>query len=269
MTAVKEVENDVSRETSFETLTLKVSVCGKSKMNEVVIKVQDVRVKCVVDSGADITVLHRSLLPECFKEPAGKIRLKGAFRQVIEANILILPMTLDEPETKDDGNQVQINALITVAVTPLLDADLECLLTPGDYELLCRKQVEGRLMKLEINKEGDSENSDSDTVISNEASVSVGEIKSEEKIVITTIQESKPERKVDEQRNKQDDTVEQKRNIMQLLEEQSSDESLKICHQGAKKEGSEFYYRSVAPFNSLRIMGLLRNTKRNNWSESI
>ena len=51
----------------------KVSVCGKSNLNEVAIKVQDVRVKCVVDSGADITVLHRSLLPECFKEPAGKM----------------------------------------------------------------------------------------------------------------------------------------------------------------------------------------------------
>ena len=32
---------------------------------------------------------------------------------------------------------------------------------------------------------------------------------------------------------------------MQLLEEQSSDESLKICHREAKKEGSAFYYRSV------------------------
>ena len=32
---------------------------------------------------------------------------------------------------------------------------------------------------------------------------------------------------------------------MQLLEEQSSDESLKICHREAKKDGSGFYYRSV------------------------
>ena len=180
---MKEGENDVSKETSSKTLVLKVSVCGKSKMNEVAIKVQDVRVKCVVDSGADITVLHRSLLPECFKEPAGKIRLKGAFGQVIEADVLTLPMTLDEPETKDDGNQVQINApLITVAVTALFDAGLKCLLTPGDYALLCRKQDGGSSMKLEINNEGDSENSDSDAVISNGASVSAVEIKSEKEI---------------------------------------------------------------------------------------
>ena len=114
-TTVKEVENDACKETSSKTLALKVSVCGKSNLNEVAIKLQDVRVKCVIDSGADITVLHQSLLPECFKDPAGKIRLKGAFGQVIEADVLTLPMTLDDPETKNDGNQVQINALITVA----------------------------------------------------------------------------------------------------------------------------------------------------------
>ena len=127
-TTLKEVENEACKETSSKTLALKVSVCGKSNLNEVAIKLQDVRVKCVVDSGADITVLHQSLLPECFKEPAGKIRLKGAFGQVIEADVLTLPMTLDDPETKNDVNQVNINALITVAVTPLLDAGLECLL---------------------------------------------------------------------------------------------------------------------------------------------
>ena len=101
----------------MKTLALKVSVCGKSNLNEMAIKLQDVCVKYVVDSGADITVLHRSLLPECFKEPAGKIRLKGAFGQIIEADVLTLPMTLDDPETKDERNQVQINALITVADT--------------------------------------------------------------------------------------------------------------------------------------------------------
>ena len=52
------------------------------------------------------------------------------------------------------------------------------------------------------------------------------------------MKESKP-------RNKQDETVEQKRNILQLLEEQSSDESLKMCHKEANKDGSGFYYRSV------------------------
>ena len=89
-------------------------------------------------------------------------------------------------------------------MTPLSDTGLECLLTQSDYELLCRKQDEGRLMKLEINDEGDSEKSDSDAVISSEASVSVGEINSEKKIVIATIKENEP-------RNKQDGTVKQKR----------------------------------------------------------
>jgi hypothetical protein len=127
-----------------ERSALKVSLCGKSNSNEVAIKVQGVRVKCVVDSGADITVLHRSWLPECFEEPVGRIRLKSAFGQVIEADVLTLPMALDGSETTEDKHQVQNSALITFAVTPLLDAGLECLLTPGDYELLCRMQDEVR-----------------------------------------------------------------------------------------------------------------------------
>ena len=88
-------EHDACKAIRLVTLALKDSVCGKSNLNEVAIKVQGVRVKCVVDSGADMIVLHRSLLPECFKEPAGKIRLKSAFGQVIEADVLTLPMALD------------------------------------------------------------------------------------------------------------------------------------------------------------------------------
>ena len=59
---MKEVEKDVCKESSSKTLALKVSVCGKSNLNEVAIKLQDVHVKCVIDSGTDIIVLHRSLL---------------------------------------------------------------------------------------------------------------------------------------------------------------------------------------------------------------
>ena len=76
-------------------------------------------------------------------------------------------------------------------MTPLLDAGLECLLTPGDYELLCRKQDEGRLMELEINDEGDSENVDSDVIIQSETSVKVNEINSNEEIIIATIKRRK------------------------------------------------------------------------------
>ena len=93
---------------------------------------------------------------------------------------------------------------------------MECLLTPGDYELLCRKQDEGRLMKQEINDEGDSGKFDSDTTFSDDASVKINS--EEEEIVVATVQEnkpemtmheSKPEIKENEPRNKQDETVEQ------------------------------------------------------------
>ena len=55
-------------------------------------------------------------------------------------------------------------------------------LTPGDYELLCRKQDEGRLMKLEINDDGDSGYINSDVMIQSGARVEASEINSKEDI---------------------------------------------------------------------------------------
>ena len=55
-----------------------------------------------------------------------------------------------------------------------------------------------------MNDKGDSQKSDSDAVISNEASVSAGEANSGKKKVIATIKENEP-------RNKQDGTVEPKK----------------------------------------------------------
>ena len=68
------------------------------------------------------------------------------------------------PKHRFHGNQVQGSALITVAVTPLLDVGLERLLTPGDYELLCRKQDEDRVRKLEVSDKEHLENSACDII---------------------------------------------------------------------------------------------------------
>ena len=80
-------------------------------------------------------------------------------------------MSLDGCETTEDEHQVQNITLVTVAVTPLLDAGLECLLTPGDYELLCRKQDEDRVRKSEVSDKEHSENSDGDIICPDEVRV--------------------------------------------------------------------------------------------------
>ena len=72
------VEHDASRETMSEILALKVSLCGKSNLNEVAIKVQDVRVKCVVDSGADIT--SSKLAARMFRRTSGVNSIKKCVR---------------------------------------------------------------------------------------------------------------------------------------------------------------------------------------------
>ena len=118
-----------------------------------------------------------------------KIRLERAFGQVIEAEVMTLPIALDGSETTKDENQVQGSALITVAVTPLLDAGLECLFTPGDYELLCRKQDKDRVRKLEVSDKEHSENSDCEIICPDKVRVSTNKVDSIPEKISATINE--------------------------------------------------------------------------------
>ena len=223
-----------------ESLMLKVSVLGKSKSHEAVIKLQDVLIHCTVDSGADITVLNKNLLPTCFEQPTAKIRLKGAFGQIIDADVLTLPLKLVESEI--DG-KVEVATLITVAVTPQLDAGLDCLLTPMDYELLKERNQENKILSTEIMQEAKKEYR---SVL-------------EELFERGKIEDAKPEiiqryvAKVSEVGNNEsstgiDSTLEQTANIQKLREEQEADETLEECFQAVKEnseKGKTFYLRSI------------------------
>ena len=118
-----------------EVATFKVSVEGALATRDVWIELKDTHINCIVDSGADITVLRSDLVPKGLEEPRGRIRLRGAFGQVAEANILTLPMRLVTPDANQDA-QTEVATLITVASTPMLDTGLQCLLTTGDLALL-------------------------------------------------------------------------------------------------------------------------------------
>ena len=105
-------------------------------------------------------------------------------------------MALEGSETTEDKHQVQNSALITFAVTPLLEAGLECLLTPGDYELLCRKQDEDRVRKSEVRDKEHSENYDGDIICPDEVRVSTSKIDSVPKKISAAIEEGKLSAKV-------------------------------------------------------------------------
>ena len=93
------------------------------------------------------------------------------------------------PKQREMKIRLKGSALIRVAVTPLLDVGLECLLTPGDYELLCRKQDKDRVRKLEVSDKEHSENSDCEIICPDKVRMSTNKVDSVPEKISATINE--------------------------------------------------------------------------------
>ena len=127
--------NKMDQDCNTDNVIYKITVCDEIARHEVTIEMNNNKIKCIVDSGADISALHSDLVAEQFKEPRGRIRLKGAFEHTVDADVMTLPISLvDDNSSKPD--RPDIYTLITVAVTPMLDAEVSCLLTSRDLKLL-------------------------------------------------------------------------------------------------------------------------------------
>ncbi|KAM7303487.1 uncharacterized protein ISCGN_013443 [Ixodes scapularis] len=113
---VETVEGDVSGIVK-EAKLIELELCGE-------------RLPVRLDSGADITVIRKSLLPDRRDQPKGKIKLRGAFGQEIEAELVHIPCRL--ADTSKVGNQQQ--KLVLCALTDELASGLNVLLTQTDYE---------------------------------------------------------------------------------------------------------------------------------------
>ncbi|XP_042142741.1 uncharacterized protein LOC115313958 [Ixodes scapularis] len=113
---VETVEGEVSGIVK-EAKLIELELCGE-------------RLPVRLDSGADITVIRKSLLPDRRDQPKGKIKLRGAFGQEIEAELVHIPCRL--ADTSKVGNQQQ--KLVLCALTDELASGLNVLLTQTDYE---------------------------------------------------------------------------------------------------------------------------------------
>ena len=94
--------NETDQTFSADNVIYRISNETINKVNhDITINIVDKQIKCIVDSGADISVLHSDLVPTQYDEPRGRIRLKSAFGHTIDANVLTLPVRL----IQDDADE--------------------------------------------------------------------------------------------------------------------------------------------------------------------
>ncbi|KAG0412843.1 hypothetical protein HPB47_010009 [Ixodes persulcatus] len=118
--------------------------------------VADRPLKACLDSGAENTVLRLETVPAaCLKKSKGTIKLKGAFGQVVTADLAYVPLSL-VVEGENTGQQV----LTLCAIADKLSEKLRALLTPEVYEELLqvrsalkREAVEIQVMENEIDRD--------------------------------------------------------------------------------------------------------------------
>ena len=92
------------------------------------IQIGDKIIKCIVDTGTDISVINRNIINSDLLPPVGSttIKLMPAFGDNVQAQLANLPLSVVKPNGKYSDK-----VFITCAVTDKLNS--ECLLTAADY----------------------------------------------------------------------------------------------------------------------------------------
>ena len=108
-----------------------------SKPETVTVCMVNQPINCIVDSGAEITVVRQSKLPNIFFQNINNdyqtITLKAAFGNKVVAKLINIPCYINSGPVSD-GMTVATNLLC--AVTDKLNDDVNCLLTKDDYNQL-------------------------------------------------------------------------------------------------------------------------------------
>ncbi|XP_023237237.1 uncharacterized protein LOC111636261 [Centruroides sculpturatus] len=80
---------------------------------------QDRQFSAIVDTGAEITVIRKALIPDHMSRAAGKIRLIGAFGQQVTAALVTIPVSLERRPDRKEADYTPV--LITCALTDELN----------------------------------------------------------------------------------------------------------------------------------------------------
>lgn len=92
-------------------------------------------ISAVLDSGAEITVLRKALVPEQLQEPRGSIHLVSAFNHRTSVDLVTLPLALPRKRCFV-SDEVNHTTPLLCALTDELAPGVDCLLSVEDWKLL-------------------------------------------------------------------------------------------------------------------------------------
>lgn len=94
--------------------------------------------RALLDSGAEITVVRRDLIPDAVSEKgSGKLTMRGAFGHAVEADLMYVPLSLSTGE-----GSVNPQLVTLCAVTNELAEGVDAILTPDLYDELRQAKKE-------------------------------------------------------------------------------------------------------------------------------
>ncbi|XP_077485844.1 uncharacterized protein LOC144096891 [Amblyomma americanum] len=104
----------------------------KSRLQQVQLDCAGVPTVAILDTGSEVTVVRKDLVPNTYRETTGNIRLVAAFGNTIEAKLVSLPIGLRSSALVLEPQKVRI----ICALTNKLAEGVDCLLSKEDWELL-------------------------------------------------------------------------------------------------------------------------------------
>nr|XP_050038880.2 uncharacterized protein LOC126536028 [Dermacentor andersoni] len=111
---------------------------GRSKLDLIPIMCGGIATEAVLDTGSEITVVRKSMLPVVLQESSGTVRLESAFGNSVRANLATLPVGMHRPGASIQPQRIDL----VCAVTDELAKGVDCLLSKEDWELLQAQEKE-------------------------------------------------------------------------------------------------------------------------------
>ncbi|XP_049520656.1 uncharacterized protein LOC119444676 [Dermacentor silvarum] len=107
---------------------------GESRLLNATLRCKGKEIAAIVDSGAEITVVRESVVPDELVQSHGKIRLRSAFGEEVEAKLAVLPLAVRQG--RPSFACVAEQTPLLCALTDKLNSRTDCLISAEDWGIL-------------------------------------------------------------------------------------------------------------------------------------